>query len=311
MDTPPSRLPIWLRRARNVSAILLFALPVILSAWDISGWPGYHLMYVEVPPPHRVGDEVQRRAVERVAQYQRERPSELDRLLPEGRGGTRYFLSLDDKAGLAFLGPAIVGLSAEFLLAATPGAVEVHERGHLVDYTYPAEVSRLLARVPPPAVGTIAAENAGQHFAEMPAEAWELVRSLVTMPPPDVLYCAIPPDPEWLERVEQRVPGTAGFVVRFFDTLPPLPEFVTEAAELRDLAARLSGPYAQEMDALWARIESHRRSDGTFRPLPAASSLHRHLHAQHARLWRSPDMRDKVVSLTVLPGLAVTTLLGV
>jgi hypothetical protein len=280
--------------------------PLVAGVWDVHVGQRVALRFREVPPPDRARDEAERTLAERAADYWRQRPAVIDLLLPEGRGGTRFYASLDGMAGMAFPGTTVVGLSASSYLGEWVGSVELHERGHLVHAFLPRDVERLLARLPGPPPTELAAEDAGQHFAEMPATAWSFVAAYFVSP--DGL-CIEPPDVGMLQNAERRVPGTAGFVARFLDVLRPVPGLPDAAAAVHDAARAMSAPYAAELEALWSQLDARRRADGTFEPWDVRS-VRQHLALHRTRLWHSDRVSDRATSIVYLPGLAVAALAG-
>lgn len=233
---------------------------------------------------------------ERVARYLGTRSAQIDHLLPDGAGGTRFYESLDDALGKAFTHAAAIGIAVSAGNLMPLESVELHERAHLIDAFLPAEVAALMVRVPAPAEGELAAKDPGQHFAEMAAHAW-----LIVAPPPnDVCVDGTPADQ--LERAEARVPGTAGFVLRYLKVVPP-PD---DAQRLRELADRLSAPQRNEWNAIWRGVDARRRIDGTFEPW-TARSIREQLAARRAELWISGNWIDRTAALAILPSLAIVT----
>lgn len=72
----------------------------------------------------------------------------VDRLLPNGAGGTRFFEDLDGNAGVVFDALPAVGVAADIDSSGWIEATELHERAHLLYTFLPEEVSRLMARLP-------------------------------------------------------------------------------------------------------------------------------------------------------------------
>jgi hypothetical protein len=122
-------------------------------------------------------------------------------------------------------------------------SIELHERAHLGEAYLPELVGRLMALMPPPAAGGIAAASSGQHFAEMAGEAWSLVT-----PPGD--FCVDGSLAERLRATEARVPGTAGFVVWYLRH--PALRALDGNAELA-AAADLSSIRVAPSGARWGR----------------------------------------------------------
>jgi len=149
-------------RIRRVSRILrwialvwILAGPIVVAAVAVHGGR---------PPIALVTKELTA-SDERVASYLRDRSPLVDRLLPDGRGGTRFYEDLGGPAGLAFGSAAAIGLAVSVNRGSWIESIELHERAHLVDAFLLAEVAALMARLPPPAPDETAAENRGQHFS--------------------------------------------------------------------------------------------------------------------------------------------------
>ena len=242
---------------------------------------------------------------ERVASYWRDRSPLVDRLLPAGRGGTRFFETLPNAVGMAFYGAAAIGLAASADRGAWLESTEVHERAHLVDAFLPAEVAALMARLPAPAPKEIAAEDRGQHFAEMAAKAWEIVTE-----PTGVCMDGTPES--WLEDVESRVPGTAGFVSHFLRVLAS-PESAQspqhDRAGLQALADRLSAPQREQWDAIWRGLDARRHADGTFEPW-GHRTIRENLGARRAALSKSDKWLDRFAAAAMWPSFAIVTMAG-
>jgi hypothetical protein len=275
------------RVLRAIALLILVVGPIGVAAFEVHG--GGALVGV---PPHPLAT-----ADERVANYLRDRSPQVDRLLPDGRGGTRFYEHLNGPVGQAFPGAAAIGLSASAPTDIWPESTELHERAHLVDAFLPVEVAALMARLPRAAQGEIAAEDRGQHFAEMAAKAWEVVS-----PPTGV--CLDDTPAERLEDVETRVPGTAGFVARFLRTMPP-PEG-DHAGALRAIADRLSAPQTHEWIAIWRGLDARRRADGTFEPW-GHRTIRENLSARRVALWSSDRWIDRVTAVAILPSLAIVS----
>jgi hypothetical protein len=195
-----------------------------------------------------------------VARYLHERPAVIDRLLPEGAGGTRFFVDLDDAHGMAFQTSATIGIAKDAISMSRAARVEMHERAHLVEFFAADAVARLMRVIGAPAPDELAADDPGQHFAEMAASAWEVLEA--ASPAGD--YCPAFTPIELLESLESRVPGTAGFVGAYLRDRS-LSE-LGEATVLANTARRLASPYASTFAAVIDAIESRRAADGSLRP---------------------------------------------
>jgi hypothetical protein len=228
-----------------------------------------------------------------LAPYLASRPVIIERLLPEGRGGTRFYASLDGKGGMAGItsGSVAVAVGTGMLVL---DEVEIHERAHLLHALAPEAVAELITRLPKPHPDEYAATDPGEHFSEMAANAWRIIR------PPDALYCTDAPT-TLLRNAEARVPGTAGFLTRFLavqsdETL----SHVEELPALRALARDLSAQTRPQWDAIWTHVEAQRRADGTLAPLPRQSISDD--IATHRRLARtSGRWHDRVIDWMLWP----------
>jgi len=282
---------------------MVLIMPVAIAAWDVHGAKRIESRFHEVPPTDRLHDATPavRALAARVDEYRRERPVAIEHLLPEGQGGTRFYEELDGAAGMAFQNAAAIGLSAGALAKVWIGDVELHERAHLVHAFLPEEVERLLKRVGPPASGEIAAEDSGQHFAEMAATAWPFIASWIFEPEN---MCVVALSRRDLEDAERRVPGTAGFVARYFDVLQPLDGRLSAGADVRAAARAMSTPYWQELEMLWSKLDARRRADGTFVPW-AHGTIGDRLRMRHEAMVASDSWADRTAAVTYLPWLAI------
>lgn len=297
-DADPRRLFV-IRHARlllRLTAITLLVFgPIALAAWERHGPLDLDPRYVEVRDPAED---------RRVAQYLTRRHPALDRLLPAGAGGVRFFERLDDKAGMAFTGAATIGLSVSALEHLWRETVELHERAHLLHAALSDEVAALLSMLPAPSAGEYAARNAGEHFAEMAAHAWELATE-----PEGICLNSDPLDR--LAEAESRVPGTAGFVAYYLRWLPPSGDAVDSAVDRTALAReadRLRAPYRTEWDALERALHARRLGDGTLSPLEPLT-LRERLEAFRSELLAGGRM-DRLAAAALLPSLAVLAMVG-
>jgi len=233
---------------------------------------------------HRSGDEVllvcQEDAAlqdyaDRVASHLARDRHLVDRLLPEGAGGTRFVLQLPgDHLGEAHQETGAIDIAVTAFSLSGGVSTELHERAHLLQFARPHDAARLLARLPRPAHGTYAATNGLEHFAEMASEAWSVLQGVM---PGD--FCIAGDPVEWLRQAEARVPGTSGMLAWYLraEAFSSLPDYAALEAE----AARLMTPVRAEWDALFHAITSRRQSDGTLQAWPAVSrSTREHLEAR-------------------------------
>lgn len=286
-DPTPS-LPITRRSASTALRVVAIGIivfgPILAAKWEMRrAASAYAVPAVEPGEAH----------ARAVADYLATRNPAVDSLLPEGEGGTRLVPSLDSVAGRAISATATILLASGNLYDA--GSIELHERAHLMHAYLPAEVAQLLARLPRPAAGSYAATNSQEHFAEMAAAAWSIVS-----PPGDV--CLIGTPVEQLRASEQRVPGTAGFVLWYLRSLVRQHSDTT-----RDLLAEsmeLAAPLSAEWDTIWAALEKRRLAGGTFEPWKAPD-LARHLELWRAGEWNSNGWLGKVMAILLAPSTAV------
>ena len=272
-------------------AMILFG-PIVFGAWSV-----------------HVAGRARSQAADRALPYADRRNPAVDAVLPEGRGGTHVYADLGGDAGRAFTATATIGLSNTAGEGPWPESVELHERAHLAHAFLPTEVERLLARLGAPAPDEYAATNPGEHFGEMAARAWEIAS------PPDG-FCLGATPAERLEEAETRVPGTAGFVVRYLRYLTPAPESYSSAEaaakaadELRALADRLSAPQRAEWEALWQAIDARRRPGGDFEPW-GYRTVREFIEAQRTRALASGRWLDTIAAAALVPSLTVLTLTG-
>ena len=74
----------------------------------------------------------------------------VDRLLPEGPGGTVFFSELGEFAGVAFQETGTIGVALAVEASDSLSAVELHERAHLLEFASPQIVARLMREQPAP-----------------------------------------------------------------------------------------------------------------------------------------------------------------
>ncbi len=199
-----------------------------------------------------------------LAAYRERRPPQIDELLPDGARGTGFVPELPDVAGVAFPRRSSMLVAIKGRDASEVAAIEIHERAHLLHASFERTVNRILATAGAPSLDTYAAKNDGEHFAEMAAMAWELLR------PPDGMCWAIPAS-ERLEDAEQLVPGTAGFVAYFLSRSGVTSE--ADTAELLRAAETLTSSSRAVWASLWEQLDARRAADGTLAPWPRLSRL--------------------------------------
>lgn len=233
-------------------------------------------------------------------EYRADRDSLVDLMLPEGVGGTVVIDSMpSDRVGEAH--PDIARI---FLLHSLTGGhgwysaaqVEIHERGHLIDAAYPARVAHLIAAVAAPAPGTTAAEDAGQHFAEMGASAWGVLESLVRDDIcVDARYAVL--------SSEKRVPGMAGALVWFIPTWERVHRAPVDP-EVKHLADSLSAPYRDAWRPVIRVVEKRRQPDGHFKPWPALTGRSILVRTQ-LEMVTSKSIAERVVGWMLWPSATV------
>jgi hypothetical protein len=268
--------------------------PIVAADWAIRPSDQSLLRYPEIR------NEDAGPAAEDVRRYLDGRNPAVDRLLPGGEGGTRFFEHLDGNAGMAFVHVPAVGLAASVASAAWPEAIELHERAHLMYEFLPDEVSRLTARLPRPQTGEYAATNQSEHLAEMAAAAWEAVAR-------PGAFCLDGGPVERLRASETRIPGTAAFAAWYLRSLAP--GDVDDHAALSEAAAALIAPYQAEWEALWRAIDQRRLAGGTLRPWP------RRTPRESLEAWRTHSLEsrsriERIGGYLVTPSLAVLEIAG-
>lgn len=275
-------------------AVILFG-PIAQASWAMHASASVGAGYVEVHPESASGP-----SAESVREYLAARDPIVDRLLPNGAGGTRFFEELDGNAGVVFDALPAVGIAADIETSGWPEATELHERAHLL-YTFLPEIaSRLMARLPAPMPGEYAATNANEHLAEMASAAWEVVA-------PAKLFCPVAPSVERLHDAEARVPGTAGFVSWYLRHVPR--ESTEGYEELSRTAAALAAPYRSESEALWLAVEARRLRGGELRPW-RYRSVRNYLEGRRAVAGASGDWIGRIASYSMTPSLIVLSLIG-
>lgn len=275
-------------------AVIVFG-PIAAAARAVHAPERVRLGYVEVDPSTASG-----RAAHGVKEYLAGRDPAVDRLLPNGVGGTRFFEDLDGNLGMAFVHVPAVGISATVGGAGWPEATELHERAHLLYAFLPEEVSHLMARVPAAGPGEYAAKNGNEHLAEMAAAAWEVVA------PPELL-CVEGTPVERLRDWEIRVPGTAGFVAWYLRNLRR--GDVESYGEVSRTAAVLAAPYQAESDAVWKAIEDRRLPSGEFQPW-GHHTVRDYLEAWRAEAHASEHWFDRIGGYLLAPSLMALSIAG-
>ncbi len=292
--TQPRLLSPRLALRLTAVAMIVFG-PIAAATIAIHAPERVRLGYVEANPSATSGP-----AAAGVREYIAGRDPAVDRLLPNGVGGTRFFENLDGHLGMAFVHVPAIGISATVGGAGWPEAVELHERAHLLYAFLPEEVSRLIARVPAPRPGEYAATNGNEHLAEMAAAAWE------TVAPPELL-CVEGTPVERLRDRETRVPGTAGFVAWYLRNLRP--EDVEYYDDLSRTAAILAEPYRAESNAVWRAIEARRLGSGEFQPW-GHHTVREYLEAWRAEAHASEHWFDRIGGYLLAPSLMALSIAG-
>lgn len=231
----------------------------------------------------------------------------IDRLLPEGVGGTRYYDYLGkvgrrgDALGLAFLRGGAIGLLSTLETNSWSASTELHERAHLLYQALSSPFARLLAKLPSPAADEYAAENSHEHVAEMAARAWEIVTDLDNA-------CVEGTPMDRLRDADRRVPGTAGFVAWYLRDPSAGP--ADHRAELATLADELSAPQRNEWDVIWREVEARREPNGTFRPWEQMS-IRQLLEADQTALFAGDQWFSRLAAVATAPSIMLLKLLGV
>jgi hypothetical protein len=286
--------PLWVGLRLTAAAVILFG-PIATASWAMYAPAQVGAGYVEVDPSSAGGP-----SAEGVREYLAARDPVVDRLLPNGAGGTRFFEDLDGNAGMVFDALPAVGIAADVDNSGWPEATELHERAHLLYTFLPDEVSRLMARLPVPMPGEYAATNANEHLAEMASSAWEIV----ALPK---MFCPVETPVERLHDAEMRVPGTAGFVIWYLRHVPR--EGVEGYDELSHTAAALAAAYRSESEALWMAVEDRRLPGGELRHW-SYRSVRDYLAGQRAVARASGDWLGRIASYSLTPSLIVLSLVG-
>lgn len=282
----PRQTSRWIRR---VALIVILVGPMAAAVWETR--PSAGGSFDDVPANDTASG---------LAGYLAERYAAVDRLLPEGTGGTRFVAKVPGgNGGMALAGSATILVNATAGIFANAESTELHERAHLAHAFLPDTVGALLKRIAPPEPDEYAAKNPGEHFGEMASEAWDVLV--------DPRYeCDGRPLLERLDDAERRVPGTAGFVVWYlrdsqFQSVGDREQILTRALEL-------SEPLRVEWDAIYAALEARRLPDGTFRPW-SAMSARGYLGAMFSRNWHESRGIGRLPALTLLPSLGLLTAL--
>jgi hypothetical protein len=265
---------VWLRRSLRLTsvAVIVFG-PIVAAGWAIQTADRVLLSYHSVQPHAAQGP-----MGANVRRYLEKRNPAVDRLLPDGAGGTWFFEDLEGNAGMAFVNVPAVGLATSIASEGWPEATELHERAHLMYAYLPEQVSRLMARLPRPREGDYAATNQSEHLAEMAAAAWEIVA------PPES-FCLEGTPLERLRAGDARIPGTAAFVAWYLRGLSPLE--VEDHDALSEAAAALVAPYRTEWEVLWRAIDKRRLAGGGLRPWP------RRTVREYVQAWRTGSLASQ------------------
>lgn len=226
----------------------------------------------------------------------------VDRLLPEGPGGTVFFSELGAFAGVAFQDTGTIGVAVDVAASETLSAVELHERAHLLEFASPEIVARLMRDQPAPRSGEYAATSPVEHFAEMAAKAWNVVELLLPHE-----YCALDSPVNKLHQLEREVPGTAGFVAWYLRE--PKMAALEGASALRIEAERLVGDSRDDWTALHAALRTRQQADGTFAPWPRYS-VREYLERRRAHVRLAGGFRDSLEAAQITASLSLLALSG-
>lgn len=232
--------------------------------------------------------------------YQSVRRPLVDRLLPDGHHGTLILHDLGGPAGVAWTQTSTIGILAGSLsrpmdeLGALAGeSVEIHERAHLVRAYHAELIGALLRATPMPQHDEYAATNRDEHFAEMAAQAYELVLQRNSR------HFRLAPAVERLRAVEARVPGTSGFVIYMLRHVTERDQ--PERAAMRAEATRLVGENAPLWEPIYAALEAQQRADGTMAPWPEVTPRHR-LSQAIASLEDEGRRSTRLMAMALTPG---------
>jgi hypothetical protein len=290
-----------MRRVRWFALAVVVFGPLAQGAWAVRVAPRLRLNATEVTPSSTRPTDGSGTPAERAGDYLAQRNPVVDRLLPEGAGGTHFVEKLDGNAGQAFPISAAIGLSVTADRGSWREAVELHERAHLLHEFLPDEVAAVLAVTPAARRGEYAAKNAHEHFGEMAFKAWEVVAS------PDNV-CLMETPTERLRSNEALVPGTAGFVLWYLRFMPA-PDEANGRQTLAGVAAELSAPARSQWDALWRALEARRLPDGHFPPW-TYSSVRQFIELRRRGARADGGVLGNAASVALLPSLGVLTLAG-
>jgi hypothetical protein len=178
-------------------------------------------------------------------------------------------------------------------------AVELHERAHLLESFEWRTVGKIIAHLSAPAPGSYAAKSGVEHFAEMAASAWSVMRMFDGT--------CIANVEELLAEAERDVPGTSGFVARFL-TIDPLDD-ATSSSALSAAAQKFIAPQAAAWDSLWNAVDARRRPDGAYEEWPPMNSS-QFIQSQLAA-WRGRGAAGIVMRVLLWPAEKTAAVLGV
>ena len=196
--------------------------------------------------------------------YRAHRPAQIDDVLPDGARGTHFVLTIPRGAGLALPRRSELFVSIAQRTVTEIASIEIHERAHLLQLHASPSANRILRAIGAPSPEEYAATSDDEHFAEMAASAWDLLRPLGEL-------CWASTASERLEEAEQRVPGTAGFVA-YFARRPGITAANEVDAVVR-LADALIAPLRQDWEVIWAQLEAQRLPNGKLAPWRTLSRL--------------------------------------
>ncbi len=238
-------------------------------------------------------------AARMLSDYLQRRNPVVDLLLPEGSGGTHYVVQLPDSvSGVAYQDVAAIAIAVDALNDGE--TVELHERAHLFQAASPRAVGRLMAALPAPLETEYAATNSGEHFAEMAASAWSLIRPIEG-------FCPIGGPAEQLAMAEERVPGTSLFLLWYLDQ--PALAAHPDRAVLRAAAEAVATPYLALWRPLTAVLHQQQQAAGHFTPWPSPD-VHATLAFGYERDRESTSRFLRLTAPLQLPAIVVAGWLG-
>jgi hypothetical protein len=220
----------------------------------------------------------------------------VDRLLPEGAGGTVFVDDLGNNAGVALQASGTIEL-ARNVAQPSVSETELHERAHLLEFAQPDIVARLMRGQKAPAAGQYAATSPVEHFGEMAGHAWQVVQQLRP-----IEACVMDSPPEFLRKTDQDVPGTAGFVLWYLRDA----EFAAMdgADALLAEAERLTVDRSRDWQALYAALRAREFPSGGFRVWPE-HSVRDYLERRRAHVRLAGGFGQRIEAIQITASLAI------